>query len=79
MRELTQEEINQVDGGILPLIAFGLALGGKLTATGLAGWAFGLRDWCYRHTWLLRTCQTTKPSVLRGQPDSILQCRVGVS
>ncbi len=41
MRELTQEEINQVDGGILPLIAFGLALGGKLTATGLAGWAFG--------------------------------------
>ena len=41
MRELTQEEIEQVDGGFLPLIGFGLALGGKLTATGLGGWAFG--------------------------------------
>ncbi len=41
MRELSKEEIKQVDGGVLPLIAFGLALGGKMTATGLAGWAFG--------------------------------------
>lgn len=41
MRELTQDEIKQVDGGVLPLIAFGVALGGKLTATSLAGWAFG--------------------------------------
>jgi lactobin A/cerein 7B family class IIb bacteriocin len=41
MRELTVEEVKQVDGGILPIIAFGVALGGKLTATSLAGWAFG--------------------------------------
>ena len=42
MRELSQDEIEQVDGGVLPLIGFGIALGGKLTATsGLASWAFG--------------------------------------
>ena len=41
MRELTQNEIEQVDGGILPLIAWGLAVGGKVVATNLAGWAIG--------------------------------------
>ncbi len=41
MRELTQNEIEQVDGGFVPLIAWALALGGKLVATNLAGWAFG--------------------------------------
>ena len=41
MRELTDNEIEQVDGAILPLIAFGLAVGSKLIATNLVGWAIG--------------------------------------
>ncbi len=41
MRELTKNEIEQVDGGFLPVLAWVIALGGKLVATNLAGWAFG--------------------------------------
>ena len=40
MRELTAKEIDQVNGGILPVVMFGVALGSKFTATSLAGWAF---------------------------------------
>lgn len=40
IRELTANEIEQVDGGILPLIMLGIAIGSKLTAGGLASWAF---------------------------------------
>ncbi len=40
IRELTLDEINEVDGGILPLLMFGIALGSKFTAGGLVSWAF---------------------------------------
>lgn len=40
MRELTLQERNEVSGGILPLIGFGLAVAGKVTAGGgVATWA----------------------------------------
>ena len=40
-RELTDDEIDMVAGGILPVVAFGLALAGKVTATNAVGWAIG--------------------------------------
>ena len=40
MQELTEQEIEEVTGGILPLIGFGLALGGKVIGSaGVGGWA----------------------------------------
>jgi lactobin A/cerein 7B family class IIb bacteriocin len=40
MRELTETEIDSVNGGILPLIGFGLALAGKaFSSAGVFGWA----------------------------------------
>lgn len=40
MRELTLQEKEEVGGGILPLIGFGLAVAGKVTAGGgVTGWA----------------------------------------
>ena len=42
MRELTADELDEVSGGILPLVGFGLALAGKVMgSTGVAGWAVG--------------------------------------
>ena len=41
MRELTMKEVDEVDGGVLPLVMLGIAIGSKFTATSLAGWAFG--------------------------------------
>lgn len=39
IRELSRDEIDNVSGGIAPLILFGAAVVGKLTATSFAGWA----------------------------------------
>ena len=42
MRELTTDEIERVNGGVLPLIGFGLALLGKgMGSAGVFGWAVG--------------------------------------
>ena len=42
MRELTLQEKEEVGGGILPLIGFGLALAGKLVGGGgVTTWAIG--------------------------------------
>ena len=38
--ELTDEELQQAGGGILPVIGFGLALAGKASGSaGVVGWA----------------------------------------
>ena len=39
MRELTQNEIEQVNGGVVPVIGFAAALGGHLLSRGLLSWA----------------------------------------
>ncbi len=40
--ELTDEEMDQASGGILPVIGFGLALAGKASGSaGVIGWAIG--------------------------------------
>ena len=40
MRELTLQERNEVSGGILPIIGFGLAVAGKVSGGGgVATWA----------------------------------------
>ena len=41
MRELTQQEIEQVDGGWVPLAMWGLSFAGKMMARSLAQWAVG--------------------------------------
>ena len=42
MRTLTEQEMDQASGGILPLIAFALALVGKAAGSaGVTGWAVG--------------------------------------
>ncbi len=42
MRELTIQEREEVSGGILPLIGFGLALAAKaMGGGGVVGWAIG--------------------------------------
>ena len=42
MRELTETEIDEVSGGFLPIIGFGLALAGKaLGSAGVYGWIVG--------------------------------------
>ncbi len=40
--ELTDDEMQQAGGGILPVIGFGLALAGKASGSaGVVGWAIG--------------------------------------
>ena len=42
MQDLSEQEIEEVSGGILPLIGFGLALAGKVIGSaGVGGWAVG--------------------------------------
>ena len=41
MKELTTEEMEQANGGWLPLVGLALAVAGKLTASGPASWAIG--------------------------------------
>lgn len=42
MRELTLQEKDEVSGGFLPLIGFGLAVAAKaMGSSGVAGWAIG--------------------------------------
>jgi hypothetical protein len=42
MRELTEAETEEVAGGFIPVVAFGLAVTGKLAgSTGVTGWAIG--------------------------------------
>jgi lactobin A/cerein 7B family class IIb bacteriocin len=40
MRELTSDELEQLSGGVVPVIAFGAALAGHMSGfSGVAGWA----------------------------------------
>ncbi len=40
MHELSQQELEQAGGGILPVVGFGLALAGKVAgSSGVATWA----------------------------------------
>lgn len=41
MKELTTQEMGQASGGWLPLVGVGLAVIGKVTASGPVGWAAG--------------------------------------